>query len=41
MNDVDFICANCAHVIVDGVRRDSIKNMVFKCPVCGMHNEIV
>jgi len=37
--DVEYICGNCDEVLVSGVTRDQIANIVFVCPVCGLHND--
>jgi hypothetical protein len=37
--DIEYICGNCDHILVTGVKREQIENIVFLCSACGLYNE--
>jgi hypothetical protein len=39
--DIDLHCGGCATVLAKGMSAGQIKNLVFKCPICGKHNVVV
>ena len=36
----DTLCGKCGSVLIKGVARGSIRNIVIKCFVCGSFNDI-
>ena len=38
--DTDYTCASCGKILLRRVLDKEIRNMVFKCPLCGMHSRI-
>ena len=38
--DTDYRCGACKAVLVEQVWQWEVRNVVFKCPSCGVHNEI-
>lgn len=37
--DIDYICGNCDHILAEGLKEGQIRNIVVRCPNCGMYNE--
>ena len=38
--DTDYTCANCGKILLRRVLDKEIRNLVFKCPLCGAHSRI-
>jgi DNA-directed RNA polymerase subunit RPC12/RpoP len=38
--DTDYTCANCGKILLRRVLDKEIRNLVFKCPLCGSHSRI-
>lgn len=38
--DINYLCGNCAEILLQGVRPDQVKNIVFRCPSCGSYNDL-
>jgi predicted RNA-binding Zn-ribbon protein involved in translation (DUF1610 family) len=35
----DYACPGCGSVILEGLDPGQVTNVVFKCPMCGIHSE--
>lgn len=40
VGNVDLICGNCKAVLIDGINKGQISNIVIQCPICKFYNEI-
>lgn len=40
LGNVDLVCGNCGHILVEGFIKGSIQNSVLGCPGCGAENYI-
>lgn len=38
--DTDYTCAKCGKILLRRVLDEKIRNLVFKCPLCGAHGRI-
>ena len=38
--DLDFECGKCPAVLAEGLEEGELRDVVFRCPVCGSFNEI-
>jgi predicted RNA-binding Zn-ribbon protein involved in translation (DUF1610 family) len=36
---VDFGCGSCGRLLVTGLKRPELKNIVIQCPSCGSYND--
>ena len=38
--DMNYLCGNCDTLLVENVLFGTIKNIVFRCPTCGLFSEL-
>ena len=38
--DTDYTCAECGKILLRRVLDEKIRNLVFKCPLCGTHSRV-
>ncbi len=36
---VNYICGSCGQLLLEGMERDGVQNIVIKCGKCGKYNE--
>jgi len=38
--DISYMCGGCGTVLIAFVAQDQIQGLIFKCPTCGVYNQI-
>jgi hypothetical protein len=38
--DLNLICGGCGATLVEGVVENEIRNIVIRCPICEIYNEV-